>query len=64
MKKNIIKLILLSLVFAVAINCGKKEEKEEAKTTQAGCDLYLSKPIKKQTLLDCLFSLKVTYLNE
>ncbi|HMW06336.1 MAG TPA: cytochrome c [Leptospiraceae bacterium] len=33
MKKNIIKLILLSLVFAVAINCGKKEEKEEAKTT-------------------------------
>lgn len=37
---------------------------EETKTTQAGCDLYLSKPIKKQTLLDCLFSLKVNYLNE
>jgi CheY-like chemotaxis protein len=33
---------------------------EEQKTVMAGCDMHLSKPVKKQTLLDCIQSIAVS----
>ena len=35
-------------------------QEEEQKTVMAGCDMHLSKPVKKQTLLDCIESIAVS----